>query len=91
MLLFRNGAEWAEAAGAGWDVLLEPSLAGQVILPASPRWVIDLLDRCGGDAALQRLRQQLLTMDDRRATNLVAQGQGPGCAASATLHVSAAP
>ena len=69
VLLFRNGAEWAEAARAGWDVLQEPSLAGQVILPASPRWVIDLADRCGGDAALQRLRQQLLTMDDRRATN----------------------
>ena len=69
VLLFRNGAEWAEAAKAGWDVLLQPSLAGQVILPASPRWVIDLADRCGGDAALQRLRQQLLTMDDRRATN----------------------
>jgi hypothetical protein len=50
-------------------VLLQPSLAGQVILPASPRWVMDLADRCGGDAALQRLRQQLLTMDDRRATN----------------------
>ena len=69
VLLFRNGAEWAEAAKAGWDVLLQPSLAGQVILPASPRWVIDLADRCGGDAALHRLRQQLLTMDDRRATN----------------------
>ena len=69
VMLFRNGTEWAEAARAGWDVLLQPSLAGQVILPASPRWVMDLADRCGGDAALQRLRQQLLTMDDRRSTN----------------------
>ena len=69
VLLFRNGVEWAEAAKAGWDVLLQPSLAGKAILPASPRWVIDLADRCGGDAALHRLRQQLLTMDDRRSTN----------------------
>jgi putative spermidine/putrescine transport system substrate-binding protein len=69
VMLFRNGAAWAEAARAGWDVLLQPSLRGRVILPASPRWVIDLADRCGGRSTLRRLRQQLLTMDDRRATN----------------------
>ena len=27
VMLFRNGTEWAEAARAGWDVLLQPSLA----------------------------------------------------------------
>ena len=69
VMLFRNGSQWLDAARQGWDVLLEPDLQGKVVLPASPRFVIELADRMSSDAALLRLRGQLLTMDDRQATN----------------------
>ena len=74
VMLFRNGAEWAQAAQAGWEVLLQPSLTGKVVLPASPRWVMALADRLDGGSELGRLRRQLLTMDDRRATNWLLKG-----------------
>ncbi|MEC8442395.1 MAG: ABC transporter substrate-binding protein [Cyanobacteriota bacterium] len=74
VMLFRNGAEWIQAAHAGWEVLLHPSLTGKVVLPASPRWVMALVDRLGGGGELRRLRGQLLTMDDRRATNWLLKG-----------------
>ena len=74
-MLFRNGSAWLEAAQGGWDVLLDPTLAGRVVLPASPRFVIDLADRLGGEEALRRLRAQLLTMDDRQATSWLLKGE----------------
>ena len=58
-----------EAARAGWDVLLEPSLRGRVVLPASPRLVMDLSEHMEAKDALPRLRQQLLTLDDRQGIN----------------------
>jgi len=75
VMLFRNGSSWLEAARLGWDVLLDPVFTGRVVLPASPRFVIDLADRIGGDAALRRLRGQLLTMDDRQATSWLLKGE----------------
>ena len=74
VMLFRNGAEWTQAAQAGWEVLLQPSLTGKVVLPASPRWLMALADRLGDGGELRRLRGQLLTMDDRRATNWLLKG-----------------
>ena len=56
VMLFRNGSQWLDAARQGWDVLLEPDLQGKVVLPASPRFVIELADRMSSDAALLRLR-----------------------------------
>ena len=75
VMLFRNGSAWLEAARGGWDVLLDPTLAGRVVLPASPRFVIDLADRLGGEEVLRRLRAQLLTMDDRQATSWLLKGE----------------
>ena len=69
VMLFRNGMSWRAAAEQGWDVLLEPSLRGRVVLPASPRLVMDLSSHMEADDALPRLRQQLLTLDDRQGLN----------------------
>ena len=69
VMVFRRGDSWRSASMEGWDVLLDPALTGQVVLPLSPRLVIELADRMYSDAALLRLRGQLLTMDDRQATN----------------------
>ena len=74
VMLFRDGSSWAQAAKQDWTVLLDPALKGRVVLPASPRFVIDLADRIGGDAVLKRLRSQLLTMDDRQATSWLLKG-----------------
>ena len=75
VMLFRNGSNWLEAARLGWDVLLDPALTGRVVLPACPRFVIDLADRIGGFSVLTRLRAQLLTMDDRQATSWLLKGR----------------
>ena len=74
VMLFRDGSSWIRAAQEDWNVLLEPALKGRVVLPASPRFVMDLADRIGGDAVLDRLRLQLLTMDDRQATSWLLKG-----------------
>ena len=75
VMLFRDGSSWVQAAKEDWNVLLEPALKGRVVLPASPRFVMDLADRIGGDAVLDRLRLQLLTMDDRQATSWLLKGK----------------
>ena len=75
VMLFRDGSSWAKAAREDWNVLLDPALQGRVVLPASPRFVMDLADRIGGDAVLDRLRLQLLTMDDRQATSWLLKGK----------------
>ena len=75
VMLFRDGSSWVQAAQEDWNVLLDPALKGRVVLPASPRFVMDLADRIGGDAVLDRLRLQLLTMDDRQATSWLLKGK----------------
>ena len=75
VMLFRDGSSWIRAAQEDWNVLLDPALKGRVVLPASPHFVMDLADRIGGDAVLDRLRMQLLTMDDRQATSWLLKGK----------------
>ena len=75
VMLFRNGSAWLQAAQLSWEVLMDPALTGRVVLPASPRFVIDLADRIGGPSVLKRLRAQLLTMDDRQATSWLLKGE----------------
>ena len=75
VMLFRNGSAWLQAAQLSWEVLMDPALTGRVVLPASPRFVIDLADRIGGPSVLKRLRAQLLTMDDRQATSWLLKGR----------------
>jgi len=42
LLLLRNRPDLVERAAEGWDLLLDPSLRGRVLLPSSPRLVIAL-------------------------------------------------
>ena len=59
----------------GWPLLLDSSMAGRVVLPASPRLVMSLADHLGGGQALSALRRQVLTYDDRQATNWLLKGE----------------
>ncbi len=76
VMLFRNGAQWASKAKAGWDVLLEPDLQGKVILPNSPRIVMSLAKNMQKANALSRLVQQARIFDDRNGLNWLLNGQG---------------
>jgi putative spermidine/putrescine transport system substrate-binding protein len=63
----------ASAASGSWDVLLDPRLRGQLVLPSSPRISIELM---GADPMrLRRLRQQALAYDDAHALNLLLSGK----------------
>jgi hypothetical protein len=54
-------------------LLLDPSLAGAVVLPSSPRVVLDLVD--GDVERLRRLRRQAVAFDDRDGLSLLLNGQ----------------
>ena len=69
VMVFRHGDQWRSRAADSWEVLLDPALSGQVVLPKSPRLVIDLADRMDAPDALRRLRRQVLTYDDRQGIN----------------------
>ena len=75
VMLFRNGQDFLPRAQKGWDVLLDPVLAGSIVLPESPRLVISIADRMEGTHALIRLRKQALTFDDRNGLNWVLSGR----------------
>lgn len=72
VLLLRRRDDLLPQAAADWDVLLDPSLKGGVVLPSSPRVVIDLVK--GDPARLRRLRNQALAYDDRDGLNLLLTG-----------------
>jgi hypothetical protein len=73
LLLLRNRPDLAERAAEGWDLLLDPSLRGRLVLPSSPRVTITLV---GGDPdRLRRLRAQALAYDDRQGLSLLLGGE----------------
>lgn len=64
-----------DLVGDSWQLLLDPSLRGQLLLPASPRLVIEIARRIGDPAAvLPRLRRQALGFNDRDALTLLLNG-----------------
>lgn len=69
VMLFRRGDAWQVQARDGWDVLLDPALTGRVVLPESPRFVMELAARMTSGDALPRLRRQQLILDDRQGIN----------------------
>jgi hypothetical protein len=73
VLLLRRRDDLVPQATEDWDVLLDPSLKGGVVLPSSPRVVIDLVQ--GDPARLRRLRAQALAYDDRDGLNLLLTGE----------------
>jgi hypothetical protein len=73
VLLLRSRDDLVPQASEDWDVLLDPSLKGRVVLPSSPRVVIDLVQ--GDPARLRRLRAQAQAYDDRDGLNLLLTGE----------------
>ena len=88
MLLLRNRPDLLRRQGEGWSLLLDPSLRRRLVLPSSPRLVIELACRQLGlnaaapaladprlPAQLQRLVGQALALDERDGLNLLLAGE----------------
>ncbi len=72
VLVLRDRPDLARQTSRGWDLLLDESLAGLVVLPSSPRVVLALV---GNDPErLCRLRRQALALDDRQGIQLLLSG-----------------
>ena len=76
-MLFRRGEPWINKAKKSWQVILEPGLKGQLILPNSPRIIMEIANRIGdgGIDILRKLRIHAKTFDDRNALNWVVSGK----------------
>ena len=87
LLLLRNRPDLRRRQAEGWRLLLDPSLRRRLVLPSSPRLVIELACRQLGitaDAAaladprlpvqLQRLVAQAVALDERDGLNLLLAG-----------------
>ena len=72
VMLLRDDPAMAQE---GWPLLLDASMKGRVVLPASPHLVMSLADHLGEGQALSALRRQVLTFDDRQATNWLLKGE----------------
>jgi len=78
LLVLRDRADlWQSlAAKAGWQLLLHPSLRGQLLLPASKRVVLDIAKRIGNQKeTMERLEQQALGFSDVDALTLLLNGE----------------
>lgn len=76
VIALRSRPDLADQAGRGWDLLLDPSLRGRLVLPSSARICIELM---GGDFdRVQQLRRQALAHDDRHGLNLLLAGEADG-------------
>lgn len=72
VLVLRGRPDLVKRESAGWDLLLDPTLKGKVVLPSSPRVVMSLV---GEDPQrLRLLRRQALAQDDRHGLNLLLSG-----------------
>lgn len=90
VLVLRNRTDLSRRSAEGWNLLLDPSLRRQLVLPSSPRVVIELalrtlspgataagVDRLAAAALpgqLKRLREQALAFDEKNGLNLLLSG-----------------
>ena len=77
LLVLRNRRDLLADGGVerGWSLLLDPSLRGELLLPASPRVVQEIARRIGDtEASVARLRQQAIGFGDRDALTLLLHG-----------------
>jgi len=72
VLLLRDRPDLQRRREEGWDLMLDPSLRGKLVLPSSPRVSIALVD--GDPQRLRRLRRQVLAQDDRHGLSLLLSG-----------------
>ena len=75
VMLFRNGARWISSAKQSWNVLLDNSLKGKVLLPASPRLIISLSKNIDNVSILPDLINQTKIFDDQNALNWLVSGE----------------
>ena len=73
VLVLRNRPDLAQRRAEGWQLLLDPSLKGQLVLPSSPRVAMALLGN--GLEPLMALRRQALAYDERDGLNLLLSGE----------------
>ena len=73
VLVLRNRPDLAQRRAEGWQLLLDPSLKGQLVLPSSPRVAMALLG--DGLEPLMALRRQALAYDERHGLNLLLSGE----------------
>jgi len=72
VIALRSRSDLAARRQEGWQLLLDPSLRGRLVLPSSPRISLEIM---GGDfERLERLRAQALAYDDRDGLNLLLSG-----------------
>ncbi len=73
VLVLRSRPDLDRRLSEGWDLLLDPSLAGRLVLPSSPRVTIALV---GEDPErLRRLRRSALAYDERDGLSLLLTGE----------------
>ncbi len=78
LLVLRDRPDLWKTLGdkASWQLLLHPSLRGQLLLPASQRVVLDIAKRIGNQAEIMaQLRQQALGFNDVNALTLLLNGE----------------
>ncbi len=75
VLIFRRGEEFLPRANESWDILLDPALKGEVILPNSPRLIMSLAERMSQDDSLRLLRSQARSFDDKNGLNWLISGK----------------
>ncbi len=79
VLVLRSRPALAARREQGWDLLLDPSLKGKLVLPSSPRVCIELMGR--NFDRIQALRRQALAYDDRDGLNLLLSGEAEAAVA----------
>jgi putative spermidine/putrescine transport system substrate-binding protein len=72
VLALRSRPDLAARRAEGWNLLLDPSLRGQLVLPSSPRLCMELMGR--NFDRIAALRRQALAHDDRHGLNLLLSG-----------------
>lgn len=73
VLVLRNRPDLLESARQSWDVLLDPRLKGELVLPSSPRISIALMQ--ADPARLRQLRAHALAYDEANGLNLLLRGK----------------
>ena len=73
VLVLRSRPDLTGRRDEGWDLLLDPSLTGRLVLPSSPRVAIALMGRDAG--RLRRLRRAALAYDERDGLSLLLTGE----------------
>ncbi len=75
VLIFRGGKDFLDRARDSWEVLLDPLLRDQVVLPSSPRVIMSLAEKMNQPDSLRLLRLQTKIYDDKNGLNWLISGK----------------